>query len=563
MNELESVVSERADLASRRAEIDEKFAPELPTTLSIGEFETDEEFQRRQLEEERRCEEINRKQQSEKELALLKWKKDFDKFSTHRKTISEQIEKLTNTLWTVPEPFSLKVLPYFTRTRMCFEALPVGTFPAYIKSARVRFVTTRPVPSFSLVFGRLDQAAKFKRNLESGIWRMSFESDCLVGLSTYAVLEPAWSEWRKATTGEIVGRAALVGLALGFLSTLTDSELSQYSRGQFPTFPSLTETEIKHHATWGYQYPVEIIAIRCIIDGPSVSDWNDMGMRLEPDQTSSIQWKLVNGHDEPPEENAAKTALSSLVGCLLNVHVEPFLASLPLEWIDNLSDAAAAFASKTDDDIWVEFQSLLEKVGNLLVRKSSVLAEITYECGIADPIPKRDLHLIIENWGRFLLGVSGAATREEVAKGRLLNVLVAGRWNMKQHEDSRREIPLPVLSASILGRGMALVSVPNWDGNADSLSLLNCLPNAYMSYGGKMIPVEMYGAFAGSETWKDDASSVADKLFANGSGEVRIVLKKLSDMLNNASRAENAEALQSVFDSIDFDTLFSTKESAR
>lgn len=266
-----------------------------------------------------------------------------------------------------------------------------------------------------------------------------------------------------------------------------------------------------------------------------------------------------NGYAETKEELEAKAAMSSFIDLLLNAETKPFLDSLPEAWAKNASDAAAAIAAKADDETWAMLQNLVKQGGVLLILQSPMLADMAFddaEDPSESPLSKDDVQAVIENWGRRLLSIANAATRDAVAGGRLAEILTAPKRRLKGREDAGRIIPLPEVSSQRRDDGGVEISVPAWE-NAGALDgLVGTEADVFRAVRDKMVAENVIDLFSDSPSWKTQIAEWTDELLAEGPEGVRATLSALTDLLKKALRAADPEELTSAFEEFDWSILF-------
>ena len=266
-----------------------------------------------------------------------------------------------------------------------------------------------------------------------------------------------------------------------------------------------------------------------------------------------------NGYAETKEELEAKAAMSSFIDLLLNAETKPFLDSLPEAWAKNASDAAAAIAAKADDETWAMLQNLVKQGGVLLILQSPMLANMAFddaEDTSESPLSKDDVQAVIENWGRRLLSIANAATRDAVAGGRLAETLTAPKRRLKGREDAGRSIPLPEVSSQRRDDGGVEISVPAWE-NAGALDgLVGTEADVFRAVRDKMVAESVIDLFSDSPTWKTQTAEWTDELLAGGPEGVRATLSALTDLLRSALRAAGPEEFNAIFEGFDWSVLF-------
>ena len=262
---------------------------------------------------------------------------------------------------------------------------------------------------------------------------------------------------------------------------------------------------------------------------------------------------------ERSDLDAAKSAMSAFLDLLLNAEAKPFLDSLPEDWTKSAADAAAVVAAKADDETWAMLQNLVKQGAALLILQSGMLADMAFddaEDPSDSPLSKEDVQAVIENWGRRLLSLANAATRETVADGRLEEALTENKRRLKGREDAGRTFSLPEVSSRRRSDGAVEVSVPAWK-NAETLAgLVDTEPDVFRPANGKMVAEDVIELFADSSFWKALAAEWADGILAEGPEDVRTTLSALTDLLRSALRASGPEEFNAIFEEFDWSILF-------
>ena len=256
-----------------------------------------------------------------------------------------------------------------------------------------------------------------------------------------------------------------------------------------------------------------------------------------------------NGYPAKPEEIAAKRAMETILNALLNAELKPFLDSLPSDWVKAVSDAAAGAAQTMDEDAWKAVMGIMRQSGQLMIKKSDLLAEFLIEEDDDSSIPlsKADARAIIENWGGTLLGFHAVATREKVAAGRLAEILLAPKQGIDKKKNDWRTLPFPEIVAHVQSDGDVEVTIPAWEGAAFVPGLSDVSPDIFSKKEGKWVMKDLSQLFDNRSSWR---SQVVKALNALGSHDTKTLMQRLqgiSATLKKAESCTDAKSLAAVF----------------
>lgn len=291
-----------------------QFHPEITPRPTIGEFETEEDFNRRKSEAIERNNRRNaeRKRETDKKKQAEKERLSREKSSAElrQQAAADSLRKDIRTEWTFAETITASDLPRFSRESMSFPNISATLFPARFESKTMLFSPEEATPRFSLHFDTLKQAELFKNNLESGKWELSLEWTISVGLPSNGVVRPAWSERVKRSTLEKAGRAVLVGAVLGAMAAAGEgsSGNSGYSDpGYYDSRPSSRSDDlltggdyktVNHPAVTGQVFPVTLSTLTCRIAG--LNNLADAGVSIVSERPKpGLSWDFPS----PRESN--------------------------------------------------------------------------------------------------------------------------------------------------------------------------------------------------------------------------------------------------------------------
>ena len=130
---------------------------------------------------------------------------------------------------------------------------------------------------------------------------------------------------------------------------------------------------------------------------------------------------------------------------VLNADFGPIIQSFPATWVKSVSDSAAVFAEKSNDEEWNAARGVLEQYGHLLVCKNGLFAELIGP-NLFKGVDHEVVQRIVANWGERLIGISRAASREAVANGKLTDILTSASERTDGTSAGRR-FPMPEISA--------------------------------------------------------------------------------------------------------------------
>lgn len=256
-----------------------------------------------------------------------------------------------------------------------------------------------------------------------------------------------------------------------------------------------------------------------------------------------------SGYQEPKDEIDAKEAMAAMVGALFNAETGPFLDSLPDSMVEALSLCAATAAQTADDATWEAFQNVLKQGGALLIRQSGILAELITEDEPSPVFTKEMVETAILNWGERLLGISQAASRERIAGGHLPEVLRAAKRHLKNVSKRGSDIQIPAITAHRNADGTIDVSISEWEAPTTVQGLFDSTPDVFRRFDGKMVFADWIPTDPAA--MKTESEAAVQEVFNEFGDQLLSVLQVLSETLKSAAHAENKEAFETVFNSLD------------
>lgn len=267
-----------------------------------------------------------------------------------------------------------------------------------------------------------------------------------------------------------------------------------------------------------------------------------------------------NGYPEKQEESAARKANDAMLDALLNVKVKPFLDSLPSGWIKAMSDAAAAAAQKLDDETWKTLMEVVGRSGSLMVTKVDFIVDYLSENEDSSSLPfsRDEMKTIVQNWGEKLLALQAAATREKIADGRFVDVLLSEKRDVNDGKKGRQTLPLPETLARLQPNGSVEISIPEWEGSSFVPGLTETSADVFIKVDGKMVLDDLVELFDGCSSWRSDVAKVMEKIDAEEMKTAVLLIREVAALLKRAGECNDAKAFKTVFDG--FNLLFASEE---
>ena len=269
-------------------------------------------------------------------------------------------------------------------------------------------------------------------------------------------------------------------------------------------------------------------------------------------KNAKIEKKGFKGYQLSEESVAAKKSMEAVLQAMSNADFGPIRQTLPPTWITSLSDSAAVFAKMSNDEEWNVVLDVIEQSGRLLVNKKGLLAELiaTNHSHWSD---LDGVRCIAANWGERLIGISRAASREAVANGKLVEILMSP----PERTDATSAVlrfAMPKIDACQKTRNTVEVSVSDWRTIPPPLvKVFGKGPNLFRKTDNKMVLSAMIPAFKDHTSWKSLAASEMSREERKRS--MLTAIRSFSDTLKKAMSCTDQDSLKATLEEIDFSLL--------
>ena len=270
------------------------------------------------------------------------------------------------------------------------------------------------------------------------------------------------------------------------------------------------------------------------------------------------------GYQLSEESAAAKKSMEAALQAAMNAELAPFVKSLPDAWVKSLSDSAAVFAEKIDDEVWNAVRGVLEQAGRLLVHKDELFAEMLAEVDDFKGIDQDVIQGVVANWGECLVRISKSATREAVANGRLVDILASASMGADGKSAGRR-FPMPKIVTSQKSRNVVEVTVTDWNDISPTLEKLNGGgSDSFRKVDGKMVFADLIPVFSDCASWKAlvAAEMAKVKLQSDDKALLLAACRAVSSTLKKAMECDDTDSLLETFKTLEktFDSLLSSPQ---
>ena len=270
------------------------------------------------------------------------------------------------------------------------------------------------------------------------------------------------------------------------------------------------------------------------------------------------------GYQLSEESAAAKKSMEAALQAAMNAELAPFVKSLPDAWVKSLSDSAAVFAEKIDDEVWNAVRGVLEQAGRLLVHKDELFAEMLAEVDDFKGIDQDVIQGVVANWGECLVRISKSATREAVANGRLVDILASASMGADGKSAGRR-FPMPKIVTSQKSRNVVEVTVADWNEISPTLEKLNGGgSDSFRKVDGKMVFADLIPVFSDCASWKAlvAAEMAKVKLQSDDKALLLAACRAVSSTLKKAMECDDTDSLLETFKTLEktFDSLLSSPQ---
>ena len=255
------------------------------------------------------------------------------------------------------------------------------------------------------------------------------------------------------------------------------------------------------------------------------------------------------------ESVAAKKSMEAMLQVVLNADFKQINQSLPTVWMKSISDSAAVIAEEFNEEEWSMVRDVLDQSGRLLACKNRLLVDLM-ATNYIEGVDKDVIQRVLANWGEKLIGISKAVSRETIANGKLMDVLMSAPGCLDGTSLSSR-FPMPKIEARQKSRNAVEVFVPDW--SAVSPTLVHAFgdePDLFQKMDGKMVLADLIPVFKDSAAWK---SLVVNELSKAKSEEKRVMLvtiRAISDTLKKAMECEDKDSLEAVLGEVEASALF-------
>ena len=258
------------------------------------------------------------------------------------------------------------------------------------------------------------------------------------------------------------------------------------------------------------------------------------------------------GYQLSEESVAARKSMEAVFQAMLNADFGPISQALPATWVKSLSDSAAVFAKMSNDEEWNAVRDVLEQSGRLLVNKKGLLAELiaTNHSHWSDLDGVRCIAAI---WGERLIGISRAASREAVANGKLVEILMSPSERTNATSAVLR-CAMPRIDACQKTRNAVEVSVSDWRAVPPTLvEVFGEGPNLFRKTDGKMVLSALIPVFKDHTSWKALVASEMSR--AERKQSMLTAIRSFSDTLKKAMDCADKDSLKATLEKIDFSLL--------
>ena len=258
------------------------------------------------------------------------------------------------------------------------------------------------------------------------------------------------------------------------------------------------------------------------------------------------------GYQLSEESVAARKSMEAVFQAMLNADFGPISQTLPATWMTSLSDSAAVFAKMSNDEEWNAVRDVIEQSGRFLVCKKGLLAEliVTNRSHWAE---LDGVQCIVANWGERLIGISRAASREAVANGKLVEILMSPSVRIDATSAVLR-FAMPKFDACQKTRNTVEVSVSDWRAIPPTfVKVLGKGSNLFRKIDGKMVLDDLIPVFKDYMSWK--SLVVSEMSRAEKKQSMLTVIKSISDTLKKAMDCADKDSLKSTLEEIDFSLL--------
>ncbi len=253
-----------------------------------------------------------------------------------------------------------------------------------------------------------------------------------------------------------------------------------------------------------------------------------------------------SGYQLPEDAVAAGKSYEAIIQALLNADFETLIRALPATWVKSASDSAAVVAAETDDETWKALQDVIQQAGRLFISKGKLLAEVMSTTNELTEVDKKIAVDVAANWGERLIGISNAASRETVAKGKLVDVLISpsGRVDGKS---AGRNFPMPRMDAQQDSRNTVKVSVSDWSAISPMLSkMIGEEPELFRKMDGTMVLDALIPVFKDCASWKSLVADEMAKLKSEDKAYVLERIRSISKMLKEAMSCTDKDSFGKV-----------------
>lgn len=259
------------------------------------------------------------------------------------------------------------------------------------------------------------------------------------------------------------------------------------------------------------------------------------------------------GYQLSEESVAAKRSMEAVLQAMLNADIEPIVQTFPATWVKNVSDSAAVFAEKSNDEEWNAVRDVLERSGRLLVCKNGLFAELIAKNRLSC-VDRDGVRCVVANWGEKLIGISRTASREAVANGRLVDILMSPLEHVEGAAAGLR-FPMPKIDACQKTHNVVEVSVSDWGTTSPTLiKVFSDGPYLFRKMDGKMVLADMPRAFKDCTAWKSLVASEVSK--AEKKKSMLTVIRSISDTLRKAMDCADEDSLKATLGEMDLPLLF-------